>query len=89
MGASAGRTSPEPSEQPLKGRVGYFTSESNFALWTHTRHKTILLLPVKEQVWKAIKMPLFGETRSGLSPSTAGGAPCSSQKGVFVHRNES
>lgn len=57
MGASAGRTSPEPSEQPLKGRVGYFTSESNFALWTRTRHKTIILLPVKEseQVWKAIK----------------------------------
>lgn len=57
MGASAERTSPEPSEQPQKGRVGYFTSESNFALWTHTRHKTIILLPVKEseQVWKAIK----------------------------------
>lgn len=57
MGASAGRTSPEPSEKPLKGRVGYFTPESNFALWTHTRHKTIILLPVKEseQVWKAIK----------------------------------
>lgn len=54
MGPSAGRTSPGPSEQPLKGRVGYFTSESNFALWIHTRHKTIIL---KEsgQVWKAIK----------------------------------
>lgn len=57
MGASAGKTSPEPSEQALKVRVGYFTSESNFALWTHTSHQTIIFLPVKEskQVWKAIE----------------------------------